>query len=158
MRRTNRLTKAQGFIEYAVVIAVVAAALVAGKIFFTRALMEKHRQGADILGQGEQYASGVTTEIDLDDPGTDYGSLIAPQPEVDCDEVNRRVSNLENEIAGLRSQANTLEQSANGTGIIFGGTSEGQDTMREQARILREQADAKEAEAAQYRTDYPNCF
>jgi len=157
MKRINKF-KAQGFIEYAVVIAVVAAALVAGKVYFTRALMEKHRQGADVLGQGEQYALGVTAEADLDDAGRDYGSIINPQPEVDCNLVNRRVSDLESAAASLRTQANTLEQSANGVGIIMGGTSEGADTMREQARILREQADGKEAEAAQYRTDYPDCF
>ncbi len=158
MRKRNRLAKAQGFIEYAVVIAVVAAALVTTKTYFTRAVMEKHRQGADVLGQGEQYALGVTRDVDVDPQGIDYGTNVVTQPEVDCGVVNNRVNTLQGAVDSLRAQANTLEQSENGIGIIPGGTSEGAERLREQADALRAQADEKEAEIAQYRTDYPDCF
>lgn len=156
-RKSN--PKAQSFLEYAVVVAVVAAAMVGGKIYFTRSLQEKHRQGADAFGGGEQYALGITIERDLSPQGTNYGGVNQnDDTNIDCGVVNNRVNTLQDAVNSLRSQANTLEQSAGGIGMILGGTSEGADTLREQARALRAEADAKEAEIAQYRTDYPDCF
>ncbi|MDD4953399.1 MAG: hypothetical protein PHG40_00645 [Candidatus Omnitrophica bacterium] len=52
--------KAQGFLEYAVFIMVIAAALFAMRIYFARAIQEKYRQAGDVFGEGEQYQPGVT--------------------------------------------------------------------------------------------------
>lgn len=58
MKKRNNV--AQSFVEYAVLIGVVVAALIAMRIFFTRAMQEKYRQAADLFGQGQQYEKGVT--------------------------------------------------------------------------------------------------
>lgn|GEM_PF-1830356 len=47
--------------EYAVLFALVAAALVGMRVFFTRAVQEKFRQSADVFGGGEQYSPGRTS-------------------------------------------------------------------------------------------------
>lgn len=57
MKRKN---EAQSFIEYTILIAIVAIALVAMKLYFGRAVQEKYRQSADVFGEGEQYAPGLT--------------------------------------------------------------------------------------------------
>lgn len=46
--------------EYAVVIAVIAAALMAMRVYFVRAVQERYRQSADVFGEGQQYQEGVT--------------------------------------------------------------------------------------------------
>lgn len=46
--------------EYAVFIVVLAAALMAIRIYFLRAVQEKYRQSADVFGGGDQYERGVT--------------------------------------------------------------------------------------------------
>ena len=53
--------KAQSFLEYAVVIIIVAAVVVAMRVYFVRAMQEKFRQSADVFGEGEQYHEGVTS-------------------------------------------------------------------------------------------------
>jgi Flp pilus assembly pilin Flp len=52
--------KSQTFLEYAVLIGVVAAALVAMRVYMVRVVQEKYRQSADVFGEGEQYQKGVT--------------------------------------------------------------------------------------------------
>jgi Flp pilus assembly pilin Flp len=57
MRKNNR---AQMYLEYAVLIALAAAALIAMRLFFGRAVQAKYREAADVFGQGEQYEMNKT--------------------------------------------------------------------------------------------------
>jgi biopolymer transport protein ExbB/TolQ len=61
MRRGNN---AQSFIEYAVLIGVLAGVIIAMKIYITRIMQERVRQAADVFGQGRQYEKGVTEATD----------------------------------------------------------------------------------------------
>lgn len=62
MRRRN---KAQVFLEYGFLIAIAAAALVVMYAYLSRSFQEKYRQTADVFGEGEQYAPGVTQAAEL---------------------------------------------------------------------------------------------
>ncbi len=57
--KTER-NSAQTFLEYAILIAIIAAVVMAMRIYFVRAVQEKYRQAADVFGEGEQYERGVT--------------------------------------------------------------------------------------------------
>lgn len=52
--------KAQSFIEFAILIAVIAIALVAMRVYFLRSVQGKFREAGDVFGGGDQYAPGVT--------------------------------------------------------------------------------------------------
>lgn len=58
MQRKNK--QAQSFLEYAILIIIVVAALLAMRIYMLRAVQEKYRQNGDVFGEGEQYESEVT--------------------------------------------------------------------------------------------------
>ena len=47
-------------LEYAVLIAVAAAALIGMSIYIKRSLCGKWRESADVFGYGRQYENGVT--------------------------------------------------------------------------------------------------
>jgi len=64
----RRQNKAQSLIEYSILIAIFAAALVAMRVFMVRAVQEKYRQSADVFGQGEQYEPGETQVTDSLNP------------------------------------------------------------------------------------------
>jgi Flp pilus assembly pilin Flp len=53
--------KAQSTLEYAVIIAVIAAALVAMNVYMKRGMQGKLRESADKIG--EQYSAGRTTSL-----------------------------------------------------------------------------------------------
>ena len=55
-----RSRKAQLFLEYTIVIALLVAALVAMRVYLTGAIQEKYKQSADVFGEGEQYEKGRT--------------------------------------------------------------------------------------------------
>lgn len=46
--------------QYAVLIALVAAAFMAMRAYLLGAIQEKYRQSADVFGEGEQYQEGIT--------------------------------------------------------------------------------------------------
>lgn len=52
--------RGQSAVEYAVVIAVVAAALLGMSVYAKRALSGKWRQVGDAFGYGRQYEPGMT--------------------------------------------------------------------------------------------------
>jgi hypothetical protein len=52
--------QAQSFVEYAVLISLLAAALFGMKAYLTGATQARYRQAAEVFGQGEQYAPGQT--------------------------------------------------------------------------------------------------
>ena len=55
MRIKKLIPKAQSIIEYVVIVAVVACAILAMGFYFKRSLQGKYRQAGDVLGGGEQY-------------------------------------------------------------------------------------------------------
>jgi len=56
-----RNKKAQSFLEYAFLIAVIVAALIGMFFYISYAVRGKYRESTDVFGQGEQYEPGVTT-------------------------------------------------------------------------------------------------
>ena len=52
--------RGQGMLEYAILIAIVVAALIAMQGYIRRAIQGKYRAAADVFGQGEQYEPGLT--------------------------------------------------------------------------------------------------
>ncbi len=59
MRRNKR---AQSFIEFAAIIAIMVAAIIVINRYLARSLQGKYRDTADVFGGGTQYAPGVTVE------------------------------------------------------------------------------------------------
>lgn len=56
----GRGNTAQTILGYALLIILVAFVFIAMQIYMTRGIQDKYRQSADVFGQGEQYAPGVT--------------------------------------------------------------------------------------------------
>lgn len=92
-----RKNKSQSFLEYAILIAVLVAAFIAMRIYFVRSVQEKYRQSADVFGEGEQYARGVTqvtefaSSLDITNP---FG------PRDACSNILAQVVALERDIHG----------------------------------------------------------
>ena len=59
-RNQKRLCRGQAAVEYAVLVAIVVAALVAMAVYTKRALSGKWRGVGDTFGYGRQYEPGVT--------------------------------------------------------------------------------------------------
>jgi Flp pilus assembly pilin Flp len=57
----NKTTRAMSVIEYAVLIAAVAIAVIGMGVFLRRAVSGKWKQAADVFGFGRQYSPGNTT-------------------------------------------------------------------------------------------------
>lgn len=59
----NRKTlKAQNMLEYSLLICVVIAVLIVMKTYMARGIQERYRQSADVFGEGQQFAPGLTRE------------------------------------------------------------------------------------------------
>lgn len=142
------------------------------KVFMTRAIQEKFRQSADVFGQGEQYARGLTTVLNLDGPTI----TIAPPPETEapdsCGFIVSTVALLEGRVRELRVAADTLDGSAAQIeapllnlqarqAVLPGLISEKEEAasgLRTQAATNILLADEKQAQLDGYRNDYPGCF
>lgn len=94
----KRKNKAQTFAEYAVLIALIAAALIAMRVFLLRAVQGKFRESADVFGQGEQYRKG-TVIVSTSTAGSI--PFILPEGVDPCALVIRQVADLEKEINGF---------------------------------------------------------
>lgn len=81
---------------YAVLIALVAAALIAMRTYFVRSLQEKYRQSADVIGEGEQYAPGKTVVTNLDAAGADNPEV--PFDVEICQNIQARAGLLDYQI------------------------------------------------------------
>ena len=62
-RRTmkNRRQRGSLIIEYAILVAIVVAALIGMQVYIKRAICGRWRAAADTFGHGRQYEYGVTT-------------------------------------------------------------------------------------------------
>lgn len=149
--------RAQVFTEYVILVAIVAAVLVGIRIYMERAVQQKFRESADVFGEGEQYAKGVTTAAYNDTPGISP-TPITPTHDI-CPGLLSKIEVLEGEIKDLNERAESFEQSA----LNLNDTATELDAqipvLREQARQIRiladdyeGQADAKDADALDKRT------
>ena len=170
----RKKAKAQTFLEYAVLIAIFAAAIVAMKIYFTRALQEKYRESADVFGRGEQYAKGITVESEVNSANVNSPTdPPGPGPSGDpCPSATASVDALKSQIDSLTSQAADLEKAAGDINGIIPNLKAQHATLiasaeakekeaankRAQAQSMRDTAASKEAEAANDRSSYPDCF
>jgi chromosome segregation ATPase len=149
--------RAQVFTEYVILVAIVAAVLVGIRIYMERAVQQKFRESADVFGEGEQYAKGVTRATYNDAPGTP--PITPPSTKDICPGLLSKIDVLESEIKDLNERAESFEQSAlnlNNSATNLDGQI---PVLREQARQLRiladgyeAQADAKDADALDKRT------
>jgi len=167
----KRRVKSQTFLEYAILIAIVAGMLVAMRVYMTRAVQEKYRQSADVYGEGEQYAKGITQATNLDNPGTTIPELDPAKPQT-CQEAKASVSNLESEIKDLKSQADSMLQSAAETEKSLPMLQQQADALtaqagqndawgrdeRKTAADLTAQADDKQKQVDDYKKNYVSCF
>lgn len=179
--------KAQSFLEYAVLIAIAAAALVAMRIYFVRSVQEKYRQSADVFGEGEQYAKGATQVTEYAS-STDISSSSGSQDV--CANIQGNVAGLEKDIHGydvtepgeppqvvhhsglleraasFEAQAAQMRQQAqvsSDAGFGDAGPQEAQlikmaADFENQARAYREEAADKQDEIDQLKAEYADCF
>lgn len=131
----RRRNKSQTFAEYALLIAVMAGALIAMRVYVVRGVQQKYRESADVFGQGEQYASGRTLITNLDG-GTIHVNREIPARDT-CIFVAAEADRLERRINELNAKAGSLEQAS-------------ADAL-EQVPILQQEAAALNSEAANFR-------
>jgi len=60
-RVQDRFLKGATVIEYAIIIASVAIALIGMSVYLKRAISGKWKQSVDVFGYGRQYGKDVTT-------------------------------------------------------------------------------------------------
>ncbi|MBM3245386.1 MAG: hypothetical protein FJZ15_06310 [Candidatus Omnitrophica bacterium] len=181
--RTDKI--GQSTTEYVFLIVILAVALVAMRVYFVRAVQEKYRQGADVFGEGEQYATGVTGVTNLDGEGEDI--VIPPEDRETCANIQARIDVLSDQInrddysytdysgrfhkvIGLRGlvvdyEATAVSLVAQARILQNKGMNEEAAPLLEAAASLRAQADAtrdqiadKEAQISELRADNPDCF
>jgi len=125
-----RKNKAQTILEYAVLIGVVAAALVAMKIFMQRALQDKYRQSADTFGEGGQYEPGQSLITNVKDGKIDLAAVaqeadpqLALQQELKdlqrkADGLQRKIVALDADILAMRQSAALLQNPSNAAAML----------------------------------------
>jgi|GEM_PF-1619171 len=141
----KRGNRSQTFTEYVILVAIVAAVLVGMRIYMERAMQQKFRESADVFGEGEQYAKGVTQATYNDEPGF-------PPPPIDppkdiCPGLLDKIKALEDEIRELNDRIASFEQSVLDLNNTIAELNAQIPILREQARQLRIQADDYEAQA-----------
>ncbi|MHB8154804.1 MAG: hypothetical protein ACYDFR_01980 [Candidatus Omnitrophota bacterium] len=137
--------RAQVFTEYVILVAIVAAVLFGMRIYMERAVQQKFRESADVFGEGEQYAKGVTRATYDDTSGTPP-TPITPTHDI-CPGLLSKIEVLEGEIKDLTERAESFEQSA----LNLNDTATELDAqiplLRDQARQIRVSADDYEGQA-----------
>lgn len=152
MKRKNK--QAQLLLEYAVLIALVAAALIAMQVYFRRSVQEKYRQSADVFGQGEQYAKGATGVTDdggaveppILPPNNDgTGDTFPPELSDTCSSVLSQAATLEQTINSFNAQVSSLEESVGEAEAQIPPLEAEIPSLRQQAQALRQEAELKKA-------------
>jgi Flp pilus assembly pilin Flp len=90
----------QSLIEYTTLLALVAAAVVAMRVFLTRSVQERYRQSADVFGQGEQYVRGKVIDQSGESPLTKLPPLVEETKDLGCEYVSGYVQSLSREYFG----------------------------------------------------------
>ena len=177
--------KSQAFLEYTVLIIIAAAALLAMRIYFMRAVQEKYRQSADVFGEGEQYAPGVTQVTEMNEKSFDPVAQDANKDT--CANIVARVKLMQNElngsdqpvgckapdcvhVAGLIELAKKYEaQAVDIDGQVAILTKQGMTNetvsliesarvLREKAAFLRDKAQLKQDQIINLKLTRPECF
>lgn len=166
MKKKN---KAQSFLEYSILIVIVAIALFCMKLYFGRAVQEKYRQSADVFGEGEQYATGVTESID-ETKGYIPGIPKQADAKDSCVNILARIDMLENEISELLDTAAKYEAEAvklDAQVAILNQENMFQQTkpltesaliLREKATFLKDKVQVKQDQINNLQEAQPECF
>jgi len=110
LQRLNK-NKGNGVLEFSILIAVLAAALLAMRFYFTRAVQARYRQTAEFFG-AEQYALGKTTVTNLDAEPTLINTATNTFDTTEtCENLKKSVEMLDREIYG---------DPARGDGMYYG--------------------------------------
>jgi hypothetical protein len=168
----KRNNQAQSLIAYVVLISVTAAVIVSLRAYMVRIVQAKFRQSADVFGQGEQYARGVTLVSNLD---ADAAGGIEPvnTAAISIDGQNfiiERVDSLQEQISYLTlttdfleagifeldTQINTL--SAQGMAEQAGGLIKDKDRLIDRLDFIRKLALEKQAEIDAFKEKHPDYF
>lgn len=166
----KKLIRGQSFLEYSVIIIVIAAALIAMRVYLVRSVQEKYRQSADVFGEGEQYAQGVTqttenrstTDITPPTDGRDVCPNILAQIDrlrQENADLLKTAADLDRTVAGMRAQAQILLKSG------FKGTAAQANQLLQRAQELAEEANSfrqrvidNNQTIANLTASYPDCF
>ncbi|MBU1998268.1 MAG: hypothetical protein ABIG46_00735 [Candidatus Omnitrophota bacterium] len=177
MRAAN---KAQSTLEYAVLIIVIAGALIAMKGYLDRAVQEKYRQGADVWGEGGQYAKGITQVNQGNISPAINPSVLTSEV---CASVHDLAAKLEDELARLevqlqeaenlvdqddieqkmleleKSQLDDITESEKSTRIEGDEYAAQARALRAEAKARRDQADRNDVRADELEyIEYPDCM
>ena len=175
--------KGQSFLQYGLLIIVIAAALISMRIYATRSLQERYRQAADVFGQGEQYEPGLTTVSDTVNTqefvspdeagiGVNCNYILARVDDViqQIDSQKKTVEELESKVSSIESHADELEHPTNVIIRIFylifhPDVSAQVEALRSSAAAIRQQIGdlnkniaALENDIDSDRQQYPQCF
>src|SRR3989338_6170698 len=138
---------AQTLLEYSILISVAAAALIGMRVYLTRAVQEKYRQAAEVYGQGEQYAKGITKNSNLD------SGLKSDDVFISCEGAIKHVVDLNTQVGVLKNRVDNLNQLLNDAlGKNLQLEVEKAESEKEVQR-LRDSATNMEAQAKQNRLD-----
>ena len=87
--------RAQSLIQYALLFALLTAALLAMRPYLTRSVQGRFRQGIDAYGQGEQYETGVTRVSE----NSNFRDIIPDTPDRDtCPNLRVRIENAQRQV------------------------------------------------------------
>lgn len=104
--------RSQSILEYSVLIIIAVAAFFVSQPYIQRAVQEKYRQGADVMGEGNQYAKGITRAQDSgSSSGYINGTFTPPitPPWDKCPDIQAAYAALLNAIAELEDQILGME-------------------------------------------------
>ncbi|MFA4888089.1 MAG: hypothetical protein WC628_00740 [Candidatus Omnitrophota bacterium] len=107
----KRQSNAQTFIEYAILLALLTAALLTARVYMLRGVQEKFRQGVDVFGGGEQYQRGRTTVTERIISGNFSTEDYVPAPDA-CSYAFARVAYLGEQITRLGGYINLAQESS----------------------------------------------
>ncbi|MBP7215888.1 MAG: hypothetical protein KBA46_01240 [Candidatus Omnitrophica bacterium] len=178
----GRHEKAQSFLQYGLLIIFLVASFLAIRTYMTRGIQDRYRQAADVFGQGEQYAPGVTRV---------YNFATLPDVVIDGDDVEQtcaalmnralaaqaQIANNDNAINSLNERAASLEAQAHQmmypdnifirffNALFNRDYREAAEQLNDQAKEMREEAerlqgdsDDLQAQIDSDRAQRPECF
>lgn len=163
---------AQSLIVYALIISLTAAVIMSMRVYVTRMVQAKFRQSADVFGQGEQYAKGLTVVTNLDgdtradiQPTTIGVISIAGQNfiigrvdslEEQVDNLTKTADSLELDITQLDAQIAALN--TQNMGQQAGALMKNKDMLMVRLAIVSKLIEEKQQEIGWFKKKYPDYF
>jgi hypothetical protein len=131
MKKTDK--NGQYFLEYGMIIIIVVAALIAMRVYLMRNIQEKYRQTADVFGEGEQFAKGITKVDNFDKPGVNLQA--SPSNKNLCSATFCTVDSMDKKINGYDVTKGDPPQKKHYMGLL-----ERADLFKDTANQMRAQA------------------